>query len=1309
MKKLLTCFITIAMLASSLVPVSIAQEPESYPGIVPVETNTGDMSRVPYNNPGLLTDWTEGFLGNPYVGDYNGDGYMDIANHAGAAGSAGVYVAYGSATSHEDLILTQGHLVSGKLWSSATSLIFDDDGNWVDTWGIDSGFLFRDFVNSFWDGEKIEIGKNIIWPKEGDRGEMMYLVDYDGDGYLDCIKTASDWAEYGWAAKWDSTGHWGDEDGDPQHGWVMWAKNIGRSNDEFIFEDEAKLVCVNNDPSTPVDVRGNASASFCDYDGDGDLDLFLADFIDSIFYFENKGTKSEPCYAEGVRTHFETENGSEEYHSVESIPVIQAFDWTQDGLFDIIYSDANGGTALLENTGKFADNGAPIFQNIQRFQVPANSLAIMGAQIAPHSVDFDNDGDEDIFVAGEPGVFWYVENITPVGGPTDNPSWAKPITLKREDGVEYRIISGFNGQGPAEEKGGHGSVQGPAEEVLGYPSFTFADWDGDGDLDLVGNSIWGKIYWLENINKPGEYEVEYGFAPMQDIEVEDETPIKIAWNWWTPEPYELVTQWRTKPTAIDLNQDGLCDIVMMDYQGYCAFFERLPNGRVTTGQRIFKNEDGTPLQLTAAQYGGSGRIQFEMTDWNGDGYLDIVRDDTTSIAWYENVGSAEDPFVYRPMVNLHDRLLYAHIASPTIVDWNRDGVSDALVGDEGGFFYYLINKTPQFTDMESSVVPEDVLVAHWDFEGSSPLADKATAGAVSDTLSGDITVANGYATLADGTSAYLSADGTSTDLSQSGEMTVVLRARIENASEAVLLNKDSSYFINLGSSANVIAGAAGVDNVNNEGIALNEWTTVALVLRNNAEGLLTAEVYVNNDENPEAIDFKPYNRFGIGTATIATNSNALNIGGNDNAHIGDIDFDDIRIYSAALTPAQLAELSYSSPAVTTEDIEEVLAELPERGERYTGASYNDLAKAAAAAEEALISGENLEEAYRALNGAYWALVEIAPTYAELSALIVAMNDKDAAVYTTDSYANLQSAVSVANAVSSGATQEAITDAYVGLLEANSDLVYNTYTVYFDANGGSCSTASQTTTDLKISDFPVAEKDSKYEFKGWYTEAEGGVLVTEATEFTSDTTIYAHYLFVGEGSGIDGRLAVEGAQIRLPSDDGTVTQGIRFRSTMSVDLYNLLDVTERPDSADDTGIGFGTVVLPTEILGDAELTKDTVISYNGRDFAAKVVPAAVLYNKTSSTIYFNAVMTDVGEYNYNTEYTVVPYITYNDNELGEVTLYGVAYSTSIFKVARAAYSDSKITEYVKEYLLNNILSKVDPDNYPADEWTGIFRP
>jgi hypothetical protein len=37
------------------------------------------------------------------------------------------------------------------------------------------------------------------------------------------------------------------------------------------------------------------------------------------------------------------------------------------------------------------------------------------------------------------------------------------------------------------------------------------------------------------------------------------------------------------------------------------------------------------------------------------------------------------------------RILAGHTTSPTIVDFNKDGIPDLLVGAEDGFFYYMKN------------------------------------------------------------------------------------------------------------------------------------------------------------------------------------------------------------------------------------------------------------------------------------------------------------------------------------------------------------------------------------------------------------------------------------------------------------------------------------------------------------------------------------------------------------------------------------------------------------------------------------------
>ena len=77
-----------------------------------------------------------------------------------------------------------------------------------------------------------------------------------------------------------------------------------------------------------------------------------------------------------------------------------------------------------------------------------------------------------------------------------------------------------------------------------------------------------------------------------------------------------------------------------------------------------------------------------------------------------------------------------------------------------------------------------------------------------------------------------------------------------------------------------------------------------------------------------------------------------------------------------------------------------------------------------------------------------------------------------------------------------------------------------YTVTFDANGGSVSTASATTKDGKLESLPIPTR-SGYDFVGWYTGTVDGQRVTINTVFTGDTVLYAHWTVRSSGGGGGG--------------------------------------------------------------------------------------------------------------------------------------------------------------------------------------------
>ncbi|MGB3801680.1 MAG: VCBS repeat-containing protein, partial [Lewinella sp.] len=188
----------------------------------------------------------------------------------------------------------------------------------------------------------------------------------------------------------------------------------------------------------------------------------------------------------------------------------------------------------------------------------------------------------------------------------------------------------------------------------------------------------------------------------------DATPPKPEWNWWSPAEDERATQWRTTPYTIDWNDDGLMDLIMLDAEGYLAYFERAKEGDelvLRPGEHIFYGIDAGaydnrnnvtdkepgPLQLNSGLHGGSGRRKLAFTDWDQDGDLDLILNGLNAV-WFENTGESDGRVNLRYRGNISEQKLAGHTTSPTIVDWNKDGIPDLLLGAEDGFFYYLKNQ-----------------------------------------------------------------------------------------------------------------------------------------------------------------------------------------------------------------------------------------------------------------------------------------------------------------------------------------------------------------------------------------------------------------------------------------------------------------------------------------------------------------------------------------------------------------------------------------------------------------------------------------
>lgn len=612
--------------------------------------------RLKYNNPDLIVDLGVGLWANPIPVDWDLDGDTDLLVSTNDKPSNGLYFFENNGNN----IFSPGkRIADGK---SRMSVSYPNGEIRVCTPEI----VYEDFREQLY-GKPADIGyKQEFY---NGRANQWKYTDYDGDGIFDLIVGVSDWQEYGWDDAYNSEGEWTNG---PLHGYVYWVKNNGTNeNPDY---DEAKNIQANG---KPIDVYGKPSPNLVDWDNDGDLDIICGEFLDRITFFENIGSRKNPLYAKGEFLQL----NDEILHLELEMPEVVVYDWDNDNDYDIIIGKEDGRVVFIENIG-LDNNKKPLLAEPVYFQQHAEYVKC-GALSTPAIYDWDGDGDEDLISGNTAGFIEWFENLDG----QDPPKWGPPQRLKT-DGETYRIMAGSNL-----------SIQGPAEEKWGYTVPYVADWNMDGLPDIIMNSIVGKIEWLPNIGTINQAIL----GEVQSVKVDWQgTAPKPSWNWWNPEPGELVVQWRTRPIVLDLNKDGLNDIILIDHEGYLSYFERKKVDDqliLKPGNRMFLNENGKPLQLNEKKAGKSGRRKIDFVDWDNDGDYDLLIN-TINTALYRNIGE-NDEYIFEYIGDLSTAILGGHSTSPTTVDWNGDGIKDLLIGAEDGFFYYLPRKS--WNDMQEPV------------------------------------------------------------------------------------------------------------------------------------------------------------------------------------------------------------------------------------------------------------------------------------------------------------------------------------------------------------------------------------------------------------------------------------------------------------------------------------------------------------------------------------------------------------------------------------------------------------------------------
>ncbi|MBL8271886.1 FG-GAP repeat domain-containing protein [Steroidobacter sp.] len=360
-----------------------------------------------------------------------------------------------------DLFAAPGALASA--WAD-----FDRDGDLDLAVAFDSGELrlYRNDRGSF-----VNIGPQLGLPVSGP-GEMRGLAwgDYDGDGDPDLFASRA-----------------GRGGGIGKSGATIVSSSLYRNDGATAFTDVAETHGVaGTGPS-------GRHPTWIDFDNDGDLDLYVTQRYTSNRMYRNDGGRFVDI--SGVS------GLNDPRRSVGSC----WFDFDQDGDLDVFVANQQGDKDgfFRNDAGKFTDIARQLgMDQSQRSVDQGGVICALG--------DYDNDGDFDIFVSTyganllyrNEGAGSFREVAASVGISGEKHTVGAEWGDYDNDGLLDLYVTGYEGEGEktvAKDYLYH-NEGGRFVDVLTKDSalhaadhgISWADYDGDGDLDLKLAQTWGK-------------------------------------------------------------------------------------------------------------------------------------------------------------------------------------------------------------------------------------------------------------------------------------------------------------------------------------------------------------------------------------------------------------------------------------------------------------------------------------------------------------------------------------------------------------------------------------------------------------------------------------------------------------------------------------------------------------------------------------------------------------------------------------------------------------------------------------------------
>ncbi|MBG85767.1 MAG: hypothetical protein CMO80_02570 [Verrucomicrobiales bacterium] len=389
-----------------------------------------------------------------------------------------------------------------------------------------------------------------------------------------------------------------------------------------------------------------------DWDGDGDYDMVVAcpdKPYNGVYFFENPGKGKG-----------------------KKFPVFKAAKRVGGASHNMQVSHVNGKARVLMNGQEYVDFRKNGFK--KRKKLVSNPTLVTGKTRAKmwRYVDYDGDGDQDL-IAGI-GYWGDLEwdHAYDAQGVWKNGPLHGYVFLLRNNGSDKDPKYGAKEQLKA-----GGSVI----DVYGWPSPNFADFDEDGDLDLLCGEFLDGFTYFENVGSRKQPKYANG-RKMNDA---------------NGDPLVMDLQMIT-PTAIDWDSDGDQDLIVGDEDGRVAFIEH--TGHTFKGVPQFKPPVYFQQEASTLKHGALA-TPF-CVDWDGDGDEDIIAGNTAGyVGFFENLSGGKNPKWARS-VNLKAggktiRIQAGpngSIQSPceakwgyttlSVADWDHDGLHDLIINSIWG-------------------------------------------------------------------------------------------------------------------------------------------------------------------------------------------------------------------------------------------------------------------------------------------------------------------------------------------------------------------------------------------------------------------------------------------------------------------------------------------------------------------------------------------------------------------------------------------------------------------------------------------------